>query len=145
MSPNRPSVNPLPPSRRALLLAVAATFVAGCAALAPSTPEQRVQARAQQRWDALIAGDVARAYGFLSPASRSAVPLDTYKRSFGNASAWKSAKVNSVRCEAADRCVATVVISHQPLALRGKLGTLESALDETWLLDDGEWWFPFRP
>jgi len=73
------------------------------------------------------------------------VPLERFRGSFGSAVAWKAAEVDSVRCEAADRCTVVVKITHLPIMFRNRLGAIESAVDETWLLEGGQWWLPYRP
>lgn len=127
----------------ALLAAAAASAaLAGCAAFAPKSPEDLVRERAQERWDALIAGDFEKAYGFLSPASRGVVSLPQFRASIGAAVSWKSAKVHSVVCEQPDRCKVTMLVKYAPMLPRPRVGTIETSVDETWLLDQGQWWRP---
>lgn len=125
---------------RPLALLLAASAMAGCAT-APLSPEQVVAQRAQERWAALIAGDVQKAYGYLSPASRALTPFEIWRATaVAKATVWKAAKAVKVECDSSERCKARVNIDHQPLVLAGRLGTITAAVDETWLLDNGEWW-----
>lgn len=124
---------------------LAALVLSACAAMPGATPQEQVATRALERWKALLAGDLQKAYSYLSPASREAVPLERYRRSFGGAAAWKDAKIHSVTCDAPDRCVARVVVSFQPVMMGAKLPVLESPTDETWLLEAGQWWLPHKP
>lgn len=114
--------------------------LAGCATAPPATPEEAVRARANARLKALVSGDLPKAYSYLSPASRSLVSLEAWRNNLSRATVWKSAEVFSVECPAADRCKVRVTVSHQPLVLAGTLGTITSAIDETWLADKGDWW-----
>ncbi len=138
-----PSIHP---SRARLLrlfaAAAASAVLAGCAAFAPDSPEERVRARAQARWDALLAGDFEKAYAFLSPGSRGVVSLPQFRNSIGAAASWKSAKVHGVTCQQADRCKVTMLVNYTPLLPRPRVGNIETSIDETWLLEQGQWWLP---
>jgi type IV pilus biogenesis protein CpaD/CtpE len=132
------------PARRLLLATAAAALLAGCAST-PSTPEQAVAARANARWQAQIAGDFEKAYGYLSPASRALTPYTVWRGSIRGFTTWKSAEVASVTCETSEKCIARVKVVHEPMVLRRSLGSIDSAVDETWLLDGGEWWLFHTP
>ena len=128
-------------ARTAALTLAAATLV-GCATApaTPATPEQAVSERAQQRWDRLLVRDFEKAYTYLTPAYRNLKTPAQYASRFGNGAAWHSAKVDKVTCESAERCTATIKLEVVVLA-RGFTKPLESTLYETWLLDEGQWWF----
>ena len=120
-------------------VAVVLSSLAACATL-QKTPEEAVKQRASQRWAFLIEREFAKAYELLVPSYRSVVALDAYRSRFGNSVNWTGAEVVSVRCEA-DRCTATVRIDAKAL-LPGNFGnTISTHVDETWLLEDGRWWF----
>lgn len=128
-------------ARRAL--AVLATgclvAVAGCAGTpaTPRTPEQIVAQRAQERWDALVTGDVAKAYGYLSPGTRQVVTLVGYASSI-RLGFWKKGRVDKVECPQSDRCEVHVTIEY----VRG--GTIATPISEAWGLADGNWWYVQR-
>lgn len=131
------------------ILALSITTLAGCAtapsspgtqATAAATPEQVIHERAQQRWSHLIAKDFAQAYNYLTPAYRSLKTPEQYAGNFSVGATWKSAKVHKVACENAERCTATIQLEVMVLA-RGFNKPLETFLFETWLLDEGQWWF----
>ena len=105
-------------------------------ALADLTPEEVVEERAQARWDALLAGDVEQAYGYASPAYRSAKDLPRFQARFGSAIRRTAAEVTIVECNA-ERCSVTVMVTYEVPQLR--TGNTR-ALRETWILSDGEWW-----
>lgn len=125
-------------ARLALLLGVAGVLAA-CAST-PATPEDAVRERAQARWDALLAGQWEKAYGYLSPASRAIVSFEAWRANLARATVWKRAQVHAVSCEVLDRCKTTVIVYHQPLVMGGRMGTIDSAVDEVWVLDEGRWW-----
>ena len=130
---------------RTAALALAAAALVGCAShpntpAATVTPETLVSERAQQRWDRLLKKDFEQAYTYLTPAYRSLKTPAQYASSFSNGASWQSAKVDKVTCESAERCTAAVKIEVVVLA-RGFSKPLESTLYETWLLDEGQWWF----
>lgn len=111
--------------------------VAGCAGSLSGlsgAPEQIVAERAQQRWDAMVAGDLTKAYGFLSPATRQVVTLVGYSSST-RAGFWKKAKVERVECPTAELC-------HVHLTVEYKRGsTIATPLRESWTKSQGEWWY----
>jgi hypothetical protein len=125
--------------RRALAAALVLGLLAGCAST-PKTPEEAVRLRAQERWNAYLAGDFKKAYGYLSPGSRAIVPYERWRAMAGGAVAWKSAEVMSVTCETSEKCTALLKVSYEPALMRGKVGSIERGLEETWLLDSGRWW-----
>lgn len=88
------------------------------------------------RWDALINGDLDKAYKYLSPGARSAMPLDAYKNSI-RPGAWKKASVDSVLCKEQDLCKVVVVIELRYRAIK----SIESRVNETWLQESGKWWY----
>lgn len=139
-----PALRPRLWRRRALYRAVLGLLplLAACAATVPATPEEAVRARAQARWQAVIARDLPQAYEFLSPGSRAVISLGQYRARFGAAVNWKAAEVFKVVCEQADRCTATVKVTYQPVLPRASIGDTETSVDEVWLLEAGQWWLP---
>lgn len=122
-----------------LLLAGSAMALAGCAALAPATPEQAVTARSNAYWQARIKGDYASAYGYATPAYRKLHTAEQYRLQFGQGAALEGAEVVKVTCEP-QKCVTRVKISAKPALAGLKVGTIATHLSETWLLEDGQWW-----
>ena len=132
--------------RFALALAVAAGLglAAGCASngagLAPggANAADVVRERSQQRWDALVAGDVQKAYSFLSPGTREANTLSAYASNvkFGF---WKKALVDRVDCPEADLCIVSLRVDYVHRGSR-----IESPTTESWIRSGGEWWYVLR-
>jgi hypothetical protein len=72
------------------------------------------------------------------------VPYATYRGRIGGAVTWKSAEVASVKCETLEKCTVQVKVTYQPMVYRSAIGTIERFLDETWVVDEGQWWFVYR-
>lgn len=126
--------------RSCLTILAATGLLTACALVKTAPPEQVVKDRANGRWEVLIKRDMHKAYEFTAPSYRAVVSEDTYGKKIGSAVSWIGAQVVSVACEAA-KCVATVRVEAKPL-LGAKLGnTISLDVDETWLLEDGHWWF----
>jgi hypothetical protein len=130
-------------SRRMLFAVLASGLLAGCASLS-GKPEDIVRARAQARWDALLKGDFERAYGYISPGGRAVVPYPTYRGRIGGAVTWKSAEVASVTCETLEKCSVQVKVTYLPAMHRSAIGTIERHMEETWVVDAGQWWLVYR-
>ncbi len=125
---------------RFLIAAVVAGF-AGCAATpgpaaeAAKPREALVKERAQARWDALLKNNMAEAYKFYSPASRSVLSYEDFIRSM-RVGFWKKADVQAVACQADEACDVTVTIQY---AYQGNL--VSTPIRETWIRTDGTWWY----
>ena len=98
-------------------------------------PQKMVADLAAARWEALIKGDFAKAYSYLSPGTRNVMSLDLYKSKI-RGGIWQKANVDSVSCEQ-DRCKVLMVIEYSYRNIK----SLETRLDEYWLRQDGEWWY----
>jgi hypothetical protein len=125
---------------RKLAVVFVLASVAGCASFAPRTPEEIVKARAQERRDALVKGDMERAYRYFTPGYRGTVTLDRYRNSVGNASVTVGATVESVKCETLEKCIASVKVEIKPLVVQRFTGSITTYSDETWLFEAGQWW-----
>ena len=118
---------------------LAASLLAGCAAFGVATPEQTVQERATERWKALIAGDLNKAYGYMAPSYRAVTSLERYSSSIGGVATWVGAEVIRVEC-ATEKCTARLKIEAKPAATMHFKANITTGVDETWLLEDGQWW-----
>jgi len=118
---------------------VQASLVA-CTGMAVTVKDdaQTVTARAQQRWDLLLASDLDHAYGFLSPGGGAMRSLEQYKGSI-KLGLWRTAKAESVECSAT-RCTVSVRVGY---IYQGKASGKvegESLLQEIWIKENGSWW-----
>ncbi len=121
-------------------LLLLSTLVA-CANLGgTAAPENVVRQRATERWQALVAGDMNQAYGYNAPSFRAVVSSDGFRKRFGNAGTWVGAEVVAVNCPDAAKCMATVRIDFKPAFSRRSGDKISTHADETWVLEDGQWW-----
>jgi len=133
---------PRSPWRRIAALAplCASLVLAACASLGGKAPQDQVRQRASERWQALVAGDFTKAYNYSTPGYRAVVNADAFRGRHGTAVKWVGSEVVSVKCPEATRCLANIRLEVQPL-LGGRFGDkIDTHIDETWLLEDGQWW-----
>ena len=117
-------------------------LLAACAPELP--PEDAVENRAQQRWDALIAFNPNEAWEFYTPGFRSSHPQRSFAQDMSRRPIrWLEAEVTEVLCEEEDLCTAWVEVKYDapgaPPTMRGV--ELRRAVEETWLRIDGQWWY----
>lgn len=125
---------------KSILVIALAIGLAGCAGtgIKPNgnaDSQSDVAKKAQSRWDALIEGDLAKAYTYLSPGTRSVMSLDLYKSKI-RLGLWKKAKVDSVSCMQ-DQCKVAITIEYSYRDMK----SITTLLEETWLQDNGNWWY----
>jgi hypothetical protein len=130
-----------PISRRLSLAALlaAAAWLAACASL-QSKPEDSVTERANARWQALIQGDMAKAYTYSTPGFRTVVNLEGFRGRTGIAGRWHAAQVVNVTCDTPERCKAVIKLEFSTLIPGFSKDRITTHIDETWLLEDGQWW-----
>ena len=131
-------------------LVLATGLLAGCASmLDPTTPttaataEEVVSQRAQQYVDLVATRKYTEAYAYLTPSYRGLNTAEAYSGNFGTGARWIEPKVAKVECSTEDRCVVTVKLKVSVVA-RGFTKPIDSTLTETWLKEDGQWWFHQR-
>ncbi|MDH4282116.1 MAG: hypothetical protein OEV36_05655 [Myxococcales bacterium] len=94
-----------------------------------------VSERAQQRWDLVMKGQFERAYEYLSPASRSTLSVEAFRRQSAAGRWWRSMKQEKVDCRD-DTCQVTMLLEYDLFEIKG----LKTAIHETWIKDAGTWW-----
>ena len=116
----------------------AALLASGCASIMgpPPTAEEIVAERAQERLDALLAGDLDKAYSFFSPASQAVYEKADLASAYAGAGRWTAAKVTSVSCEPL-RCEVVYLIDYKMVR-----PALENSrpIAEVWINVDGKWY-----
>jgi hypothetical protein len=117
-----------------LLVAIAA----GCAALGPRGDREVVAQKAKERWDAVIAGDLKTAYGFISPAGRTVLPYEGYERGIKKGF-HKAARVGEVRCTGPELCEVTLEIEYEFSGRR-----MKTPFFEKWVKQDAQWWYLYE-
>jgi hypothetical protein len=126
-------------SRWAAWLA-AGLVLAGCATT-PGTAakEDLVRQRAAQRAEAYLKGDIPASYAMLTPSYRKLRNLEAYTRTFGSGARWQNAEVSTVACTE-QRCIVGLKVRVKPLIPGMFNDTITVQFEETWLLEDGNWW-----
>lgn len=123
----------------AFVLALGALTLAGCAAIAPATPEQAVRQRATEYWKARVTGQVDKAYVLTTPSYRKLRTETQYKSQFGSGVSVRGAEVTMVTCEP-QKCTVRMKVSAAPALMGVKVDLIDTHFDEIWLLEDGQWW-----
>lgn len=113
---------------------VSLAALVGCVVAPPQSAEEQVRERAQERWDALVAGNVEAAYALLSPGARQARSFPAY-RAMIKTGFWKRAVVDRVECPSSETCKVMVVVEY---LYRGTL--VSTPIFEDWVLSDQKWW-----
>ncbi|MCL2872273.1 MAG: hypothetical protein FWF41_04745 [Betaproteobacteria bacterium] len=127
---------------------VALLALAGCAttsspeassgAAQALTPEQQaeiVKKRAQERWDAMIAKDYAKAYTYLSPATRKLGTEEQFAAYFAQ-SQFKKVEVQEAKCED-NACTVKFFLTYDYKNFKD----VKTPAGEKWLFQDGQAWF----
>jgi hypothetical protein len=129
----------------AFAAAAATALLAGCATLGETkAAEEVVKARSQQRWNALIKREWSAAYPFHTPAYRALVTLDRYSSQFTSPVRWEAARPDSVLCEE-KRCTVRVEVAFRLSLPQIRGGRSKSFIEETWVLEEGQWYYVERP
>ena len=122
----------------------------GCAILQPEDSEkwrasQRpvLKARAEARWDALIKGDIEKAYIYTTPEYRAVVNLQQYKGKYGRVLDWRGARVVDISYDVPTVATVSVEVTYR-IGLPGMAGELietQKAISEKWIYKNREWWY----
>ena len=106
----------------------------GCATPVAKSAEEVVAERAQDRWNAIVARDLDKAYEYISPAGRSTTTLESFKNGL-KPGFHKGARVVSVKC-GPELCDVQLELEYEFQGKRTK-----TPLPEKWVKQDGKWWF----
>jgi len=112
-----------------------ALVLVGCATPTVKSDEAVITERALERWNAVIAGNYDKAYEYISPAGRSIVTREGFKKSM-KPGFHKSASVQGVKCSGPEVCEVQLEIEYEFQGRRTKTPLLER-----WVKQDGMWWF----
>ena len=93
--------------------------------------------RAQERWDALMQGELNKAYTYISPAGRAKLQAQDF-RARVNTVNFRKAVVKEAICQL-DSCDVKIAFDY----VVGDI-PLKQTLSEIWILDEGNWWFVYR-
>jgi hypothetical protein len=113
-----------------------------CACATTARTENTIEERATARWNAVLSGDLAGAYEFLSPGFRSSVSATQYQRSILlNKVKWTGARYLESECTE-NTCKVKISLDY---TLHGALPGVKSfdgtqTILESWVLSDGNWY-----
>lgn len=126
-----------------MLASLGLAACAGMAGVTADAPKEKKEAlvaeRAQARWNALIDKDFSGAYGYLTPATRQLVTVEEYKANFGGELRYTAARVEKVTCEA-EACKVQMMVTYDHRLMKG----ITTAIEESWILDKGQFWYVYR-
>ncbi|MBC9070387.1 hypothetical protein IAI53_00220 [Thauera sp. CAU 1555] len=126
--------------QRCVLGLAACVVVAACATTSvQQTDEERIAARAQQRWDALVDGAAERAYEFETPAYRETHSLKLFRSRLGSAVSFIGAEVKEVVVDG-DVADVRIFMAYHTLGADGSLIRVDRPVRESWVRAGGEWW-----
>lgn len=122
--------------------------LAGCA----STPDdvawkesqsRNLKMRAEARWDAVIKGDLEKAYTFMSPDYRNVVSLQQFRSRLGRTVEWRMARADDIRYDSPTVASVMMGVTYRTSlpGAQGKQFENSRTLTEKWLYKDGEWWY----
>jgi hypothetical protein len=130
--------------RPGMLLALLTTGVLlSACAMAPQSTENSVAERAQDRWDALLAGDFETAYGFYSPGFRSTTSMiDLALDIRSKPVQWTSAEYKDHSCDE-NACTVNFMVGFKVIKpVRGmQVWESSSPVSEKWVKTEGQWWY----
>ncbi len=115
-------------------------LLAGSLLAACGSAESVITGYAQQRWDAMINGNLQDAYVYYTDAFKATTPLDVFKHKAQGVGLWSKAQVKQVQCkDAGKRCQVDVEVTVS-MKMRGLSKPLETSdvVREMWVKDG---WF----
>lgn len=121
------------------LMLAACSTVGGVTAESPLAVKQAaVTERAKARWQAVIDGEITKAYGFLSPGSKAVTSLENY-RAKARLAGFRAADIESVACET-ETCKVKIRVTLDHRLMKG----LPLSVEETWVLENGHYWYVWQ-
>ena len=123
-----------------MLTSCSLLLLSACATTART--ENVIEERAMARWEAVLSGDFAAAYEYLSPGYRSSVSAAQYERSIlQKRIKWVSARYIKSECTETS-CKVKISIGYTASnALAGvKIFHGAGDIEESWLRLDGHWY-----
>lgn len=138
------AANYRPPALQSLMAkgALLATMLllAACATTPKSEP---VVQRAEERWEALINGDLEKAYSYYSPGFRSSTSVFDYGVAMRSRPVrWTAVSYKDHNCEG-DRCIVRFDIEFRVLRPAPGLDVYngKDVVEDTWIRSRGQWWY----
>jgi len=123
-----------------VLVACSLFLLSACAGLIDK--ESQIEERVTDRWEALLSGNLAGAYEYLSPGYRSSVSSLQYQRAvLTQQLEYKSAKYVKSECEDTT-CDVTVFVDFTVYGAVPGVKSFDGSRNivESWVLVDGNWY-----
>ncbi|NNL04698.1 MAG: hypothetical protein HKO85_05365 [Xanthomonadales bacterium] len=133
---------PVSGARRVLVFAFLVALLSSCAS-APKDEDGVVVKRAQERWEAVVTGDLETAYTYFAPGYRSSHSLIDY------GVLMRTRKVTYISAEYMDhsceerRCIVRFRLGFRvfaPVPGMTKYDGMQ-VVEDTWIKTSGEWWY----
>lgn len=129
--------------KKVFLIAIAygVLFLTGCATTTPGS--QGAAVRATERLDLIVAGELLKAYEYLSPGYRSSVSPESYIADMVTRKvAWTGGELLGSEC-AENHCVIKFKVDYMVVSPVPGLRKFEffDHFEEDWLFTQGQWWF----
>lgn len=110
----------------------------GSGAVSADAKVALVTKRAQDRWNALLEGNVKAAYAYLSPASRQVVSVERYEQKTNPAN-FRAVKFRDVACQE-QTCQVDLWLTFDHRMMKG----VQTPISETWVFENGQAWYVYR-
>lgn len=125
---------------------LALALLAGCTApKSASDAPTGIEARAQKRWDLLIAGKASEAFDYFSPGYQSIKDRATYATDMAQRPVrWTKALVKTADCPEGEQfCDVTVEVHFSVESTLPGVGKIDSysPVTERWIQTEGSWYF----
>jgi hypothetical protein len=97
--------------------------------------KQVVSAKSLERWDLVMKGQTDKAYGYFSPASRSALSPEAFAKRTRSSHKFRKVALASIDC-GVDTCRVRIVLEYDIREIKG----LKTTFEETWIKEADTWW-----
>lgn len=108
-----------------------------------SSPEVALRERVKVFWEARLKDDAAQQYDFLEPEAKERVPMTPYVRGHGTFE-FQSYEIRSVRIVGEQAWVKVQYTFKMRVPQLANFGPWTQETFEIWILQDGEWYRPYK-
>lgn len=124
-------------------LGVLLALLAGCAFLGPRSEEEALRARVEARWQAILALDFDKVYQFATPSYRATHSLEHFKNQYAAQIERKGVEIRQIGFDPEDPNTARVqvILRFATSGVHGPVLELSNPIDETWVKEEGQWWY----
>ena len=116
-------------------------LLSACATM--TSPEQAVTARANARINLVIAGEILKAYDYLSPGYRSSVSPEAYLADMvSRRITWTKSEQLGTTCTE-NRCIVRIKVDYRVISPVPGVRKFElfDTFEENWVNTRGQWWY----